>query len=1312
MATYRDSYANYLSDKGGKHTPVGTILPVFVGTDQQTDGESPEYSYQSHLYCDGRELKIRDYPELYSIIKNRYGGAAAVTVTQSAAPGGLRRSYIINNKVFFQFYKDATNDKVNVQMPYPYNSAMRFEVMGQFPTSGGIFNTTTFYTLKEPTEDVSAQAQTDEFAYEVVVPDNVDVSTFPAAQYTWSFVTPSLALHPELVVQKSFSMRDYPYNIGTFKLPDYRNRKILGFGNVNGAGTATPENAINNFVGQTGGQWYIAKNTLIDSGEFFNVGDVKTTGYSDIVADITAYTVGSVKYRVGPIDDYTFPFPPEHNHRILSVEVDETKQAELGPSEVDKFAVNYINGRANISLFEPEGASGSALGHSHGIIGTALPSAAMATYGNTAGIGERDASYNYSVSESAAINLLSITYDSSSGYITINCDGNHGFGVGDNITVSGATPLSYSGNFTVIANGLGSTSFNVEPRTGEIPGVTPATLATGANVKLANGYFVETEVTQAPRVYVVDGNTLVGGKQAEFEIPGNAITLKEETLTSAESRTISVPDPALGEVIGIECTMTAPGGGGADSDNDGQDGGSASITLDVDGQLYTITAFGGKGGQAGNSGGAGGDGGLLSIPASLATDSRFSITITEGIDGEDGGGAGSSTSFTLGGGGALSPQPGNKGGNGQATGFQSTENQPEQTFTSSGSWNIPPAAPGEQSRSINVQISGAGGGSGNPNANSGCSASWPGWPTSTGGKSGACGGYGGRGARLTGTLAQQGGTLSWVMGIAGGTGFNNKDGNTGTGSEAGPASGGGGAGGTVGGSSGVGAWGNGATGGGGGGVTGFFLDGVAIAGAGGGGGGGGSGGGFNGGGTTDGCYPGGDARPASQGLINAPNALDFADGANGSSGSCTAGSGAGGGGGCGVIGQAEGGVGGQAGVGHNGNGGGTGGRRGASAYRGSFWQGAVSLDDVGALPSSNGYVKIQFSRTTLQYDPTGGAGGQGGTISIEISDIVAPVVATLQSPGQGGGSAQDGGNGQIYVRYAGQEAGTTLPGETTVPTGKYYNGSENGTPAGAPLDGNIWQSSTDDNLKQIGFGPGTGSTAGFGSANIPFAGQNKITQYIKFTGAAADAGGDRQLVIGTLALSTVNAIRFTVIRGNGQNGGESPDEALNLFYQKQGSTNTTLFQEVLLASNTESGWQAVDIPLAEGSPIRDDGITLILSQDRPGGANDNATAGADNYGLAAMTLFYDPTIQNTFVSTGGASLQGNLDDAGNPINSDVGISQVRREVTARDAALTVTDGTFTMSSSTPIVTTATVVSENDIPLITKYHRVKYLIKAY
>ena len=90
MATYRNTYTNYYSDKSGNHSPVGSILPVFVGTDQKILGEDPEYTYPQHLYCDGKELLIRDYPELYSIIENRYGGSESVEVTQAAQPGGLR----------------------------------------------------------------------------------------------------------------------------------------------------------------------------------------------------------------------------------------------------------------------------------------------------------------------------------------------------------------------------------------------------------------------------------------------------------------------------------------------------------------------------------------------------------------------------------------------------------------------------------------------------------------------------------------------------------------------------------------------------------------------------------------------------------------------------------------------------------------------------------------------------------------------------------------------------------------------------------------------------------------------------------------------------------------------------------------------------------------------------------------------------------------------------------------------------------------------------------------------------------------------
>ncbi len=368
MATYRNSFNNYYSDKTGNHAPVGTILPVFA--DVNLAANDPEYAYPQHLYCDGKELLIRDYPELYSIIENRYGGGESVAKSQFNQPGGLRRSYVINNKLYFQFYYDSTNDKANVKRPYPYGSVFRFSTAtGAFGVFSvvGIFNQSTFYGLELPTEDVTAQAQTNEFAYELTLPDNIDLSTVNASDLTWDFTQPlGPPTHPLIIIQKSFSFLDYPYNIGTFNLPDYRQRKILGFGNVNGAGTSTPENAVNNFVGQTGGQWYIAKNTLIDSGEFFVIGDVKTTGYADITADIAAYLTGSVKYQIGPMDDYVFPFPPTHGHRMLSVEVDETKLAEQGATEADKFAVNYINSRANVNIFEPNGTAGGALGHSHG----------------------------------------------------------------------------------------------------------------------------------------------------------------------------------------------------------------------------------------------------------------------------------------------------------------------------------------------------------------------------------------------------------------------------------------------------------------------------------------------------------------------------------------------------------------------------------------------------------------------------------------------------------------------------------------------------------------------------------------------------------------------------------------------------------------------------------------------------------------------------------------------------------------------------------------------------------------------------------
>ena len=60
---------------------------------------------------------------------------------------------------------------------------------------------------------------------------------------------------------------------------------------------------------------------------------------------------------------------------------------------------------------------------------------------------------------------------------------------------------------------------------------------------------------------------------------------------------------------------------------------------------------------------------------------------------------------------------------------------------------------------------------------------------------------------------------------------------------------------------------------------------------------------------------------------------------------------------------------------------------------------------------------------------------------------------------------------------------------------------------------------------------------------------------------------------------------------------------------------------------------------------------------------------------------------------------------------DEGIDMVRREVTALKSGMFVNGGTFKMNSSNPLSITSSVVVQNEIPLITKYFRSKYLIKA-
>jgi len=1539
-ASYRNKFGNYKQEHEANYAPCGSIFPVLVDsfsgkpTIQAGAGsglEPPEHAYQDYLYCDGSVLNIRDYPQLYNVLRNSYGGSTSVTKLSPSVAGGIKR-FLRGDAVglsatdWYAVINQDPSVQATVKLPYPYGVSFRFfDNTGNTPPGNGLGNLNsndweydTFYGTEAPTQaELTAIAPgATEFVYKLKFPDDVDTSTFSGTQ-SYFFGNSD---HPATIFNKGFTIRDYPYNVGTFTLPDYRDRIVVGFGGVDGDGSPTVENALVNEVGQLGGSWYISKDQLLDGGVFFTVGDVRTRGYSDIAADVFTYLTGSVSYRVGPLSDHIFTRPAEHNHKILSCKPDELNDNEVGAINWDEFAVMYSETRANIALFEPATSGGVALGHSHGLTRDRLNDPNAATYGNTAGIGGLDpntpanvlydvsdniiastavyddislephgpgtgewegfdkpgiaqsnrylafgykntASINdpgslkvtrsvtytmdftgyteffiyaiagndsnggerpnnpeeglvvefsdgseveiipsarkfnndnniesgfeqydavyaywtastitiptalqnqpnqtvkikqilrssdpgdgegsggveqgsgvpagnnnandmfgiqaiglrggittdppdpdgeYPITGSTYFNVLSITYDSANNWCLVTTNENHGYQAGKTVEIAGAIPDAFNGAFVIQDNNqLSGSTF-----TYEAPAGVPASASGSAiTVRLAPGYFEDVVTTPEPRMYVVDDNTGIGGKTEVFVIPGTGVSFGfEEQVGEGVINTDPIP-AETGEVTQLQVTLDAPGGGGGGTFSDGGDAGYAYASFQLDGSFYTIYAYGGEGGQAGDSGGAGGAGGSFLIPQELIDNPLFSYTTNAGSDGA----AGSGTSPGSGAGpqfqGAASTR---SGGNGASEVFQTTTGDADFVLQTSTTYTPPATYPGEASRIHELRVVGGGGGGGNGNANSGCQDG--GYVGGSGPQDGsATGGDGGPGALINATIGGTFANLQFAFGQGGGAGVNARDGyQNGAGYEYGPVSSGGG-GASSGGNGGLGAYGNGATGGAGGGTTAVFYEGaIPIIGAGGGGGGGGSGGGYNGGSAYDGCYRGGNSQSPRTSLHSRTSAIDFSGGANGTQGGCTAGGGGGGGAGCGPNGQSNGGTGGQAGVGHNGNGGGTGGQDGDSAYRADYCTASIGDDATnGGSPGTAGgagYVEIKFTATIDNQGAGGGGGGQGCQLSFTLANTNISMIAGVQTPGTAGGTgAQIGGSGYATITYLGTEGGGEVEGGTTTPSGRYYLCDQDGVPSGSPLDGPIWLTSSADGDTETNAltptlpGIGTSATNKFSmvtSVGTPTY-NGRATRYIPFIGP-----GTRQYTLGNFDLTNANKIRFSIICGNNNNGGALPEEDLLIYWKTADGTTTTLLDSVMTASQVSQGWQELDVLLPEGANVRDQNIQLILRQTRTANQDDNANNNEDNYGISAITFFYDEVTTRNFVAT-----------ANNTIRD---VDYVDVTVNSTQAGLVTSEGSFEMSSSTPISTTALVVPESNVPLITKYHRVKYLIKS-
>ena len=91
---YNHHYSDMHDDSG---IPIGSIMCVFVDTNGN-GASAVANNYPGWIYCDGSQHNVNDYPMLYDIIGDKYGGTNPSTVTLSdwGNPAGTVQNAVFN----------------------------------------------------------------------------------------------------------------------------------------------------------------------------------------------------------------------------------------------------------------------------------------------------------------------------------------------------------------------------------------------------------------------------------------------------------------------------------------------------------------------------------------------------------------------------------------------------------------------------------------------------------------------------------------------------------------------------------------------------------------------------------------------------------------------------------------------------------------------------------------------------------------------------------------------------------------------------------------------------------------------------------------------------------------------------------------------------------------------------------------------------------------------------------------------------------------------------------------------------------------
>ena len=379
--TYRNIRKNFYTDKSSDTTEVGTIISTmkavtdihdnsFVPTTPSYDfstgqitretvgnantADNPEYQYPGYIYCDGSEYKIEDYPALYKIIGNDYGGTSRPGL--ELVNGGSGYPTTGNVTITFSAPTGNASDNQTIEAQLSINAS---GVITDVITTalGKNYDSDPTYTLQNAGTGSGLQLKFNFNAdgeLENIKPTNV-----------FNYLGEHLGTGAK--------------TLGTFKVPDLKSKKILGYGTVYGTGSPTAGlltlgAGAEDGVAKTGGKWLFDKTA---QGGYFSLGTITTTEYDKVTDAVGTSIAGTQTVKV-TMQNKRLQGVPQHNHFVYHT-VAGSSVVSLAGYSGDRYLSEYTNGNTRLFQFFPIG--GIAYAHKHALLKQPLSGAGdVATY--------------------------------------------------------------------------------------------------------------------------------------------------------------------------------------------------------------------------------------------------------------------------------------------------------------------------------------------------------------------------------------------------------------------------------------------------------------------------------------------------------------------------------------------------------------------------------------------------------------------------------------------------------------------------------------------------------------------------------------------------------------------------------------------------------------------------------------------------------------------------------------------------------------------------------------------------------------------